>query len=134
MSVSQPTLSSGATTITLPYPTRTSANRLEFSTVGGSRLTVNGSIRSWSVGYRYGYTLAFEYADIATYDAIVDLYWANVSNQQTTTFAWVGGPWTEAQSGVTVRVDAISDLITTYPDVTKADFQITLIEVDARTS
>jgi hypothetical protein len=77
MSVSQPTLSSGATTITLPYPARTGANRLEFSTVGGSRLTVNGSIRSWSVGYRYGYTLSFEYADISTYDALVGLYWAS---------------------------------------------------------
>lgn len=134
MSVSQPTLSSGATTITLPYPVRSSANKLEFSTVGGSRLTVNGSIRSWSVGYRYGYTLAFEYENITTYDALVALYWANVSNQQTTTFAWVGGPWTEAQSGVVVRIDSISDLVTTYPDITKGDFQITLVEVDARTS
>jgi hypothetical protein len=134
MSVSQPTLSSGATTITLPYPARTGANRLEFSTVGGSRLTVNGSIRSWSVGYRYGYTLSFEYADISTYDALVGLYWANVSNQQTTIFTWSGGPWTDAQSGVTVRIDSISDLVTTYPDVTKADYQVTLVEVDARTT
>jgi len=134
MSVSQPTLSSGATTITLPYPTRTTANKLEFSTVGGSRLTVNGSIRSWSVGYRYGYALSFEYENITTYDALVALYWANVSNQQTTTFLWSGGPWTAAQSGVTVRIDSISDLVTTYPDVTKGDYQITLVEVDARTS
>jgi hypothetical protein len=134
MSVSQPTLVSGATIITLPYPVRSSANQLEFSTVGGSRLTVNGSVRSWSIGYRYGYTLAFEYENVATYDALVALYWANVSNQQTTLFTWSGGPWTAAQSGVTVRIDAISDLVTVYPDVTKGDFQITLVEVDARTS
>lgn len=134
MSVSQPTLVSGATTITLPYPTRTNANKLEFSSVGGSRLTVNGTIRSWSVGYRYGYTLAFEYENVTTYDALVALFWANVSNQTTTTFTWSGGPWTEAQSGVTVRIDEISDLTTTYPDVTKGDFQITLAEVNPRTT
>ena len=134
MSVSQPTLSSGATIITLPCPVRSSANKLEFTTVGGSRLTVNGSVRSWSVGYRYGYTLSFEYENVATYDALVALYWANVSNQQTTLFTWSGGPWTAAQSGVTVRIDAISDLVTVYPDVTKGDYQITLVEVDARTS
>jgi len=51
-----------------------------------------------------------------------------------TTFLWSGGPWTAAQSGVTVRIDSISDLVTTYPDVTKGDYQITLVEVDARTS
>ena len=134
MSVSQPTLVSGATTITLPYPTRTNANKLEFSSVGGSRLTVNGTIRSWSVGYRYGYTLAFEYENVTTYDALVALFWANISNQTTTTFTWSGGPWTEAQSGVTVRIDEISDLTTTYPDVTKGDFQITLAEVNPRTT
>lgn len=134
MSVSQPVLSSGATTITLPYPVRNSSVKLEFSTVGGSRLTVNGSIRSWSVGYRYSYTLAFEYENVTTYDALVALYWANVSNQTTTTFTWTGGPFTPAQPGVTVRIDSISDLVTTYPDVTKGDYQITLVEVDARTT
>lgn len=134
MSVSQPTLVSGATTITLPFPVRTSANKLEFSTVGGSRLTVNGSIRSWSVGYRYAYTLAFEYENITTYDALVALYWSNVSNQQTTTFTFSGGPFTPADTGVVVRIDSISDLVATYPDVTKGDYQITLVEVDARTT
>ena len=134
MSVSQPTLSSGATTITLPYPVRTNAVKLEYSTVGGSRLTVNGSIRSWSVGYRFSYSLAFEYEDVTTYDALVALYWANVSNQTTTTFTWTGGPFTPAQPGVTVRNDSISELVTVYPDVTKGDYQITLVEVDARTT
>jgi hypothetical protein len=134
MSVSQPTLFSGATTITLPYPVRTNAVKLEYSTVGGSRLTVNGSIRTWSVGYRFSYSLAFEYEDVTTYDALVALYWANVSNQTTTTFTWTGGPFTPAQPGVTVRIDSISDLVTVYPDVTKGDYQITLVEVDARTT
>jgi hypothetical protein len=134
MSVSQPTLSSGATTITLPYPVRTNAVKLEYSTVGGSRLTVNGSIRTWSVGYRFSYSLAFEYENVTTYDALVALYWANVSNQQTTIFTWANGPFTPAQSGVTVRIDSISDLVTVYPDVTKGDYQITLVEVDARTT
>jgi hypothetical protein len=134
MSVSQPTLSSGATTITLPFPVRTNAVKLEYSTVGGSRLTVNGSIRTWSVGYRFSYSLAFEYENVTTYDALVALYWANVSNQTTTTFTWTGGPFTPAQPGVTVRIDSISDLVTVYPDVTKGDYQITLVEVDARTS
>ena len=134
MSVSQPTLSSGATTITLPYPVRTNAVKLEYSTVGGSRLTVNGSIRTWSVGYRFSYSLAFEYEDVTTYDALVALYWANVSNQTTTTFTWTGGPFTPAQPGVTVRIVSISDLVTVYPDVTKGDYQITLVEVDARTT
>jgi len=134
MSVSQPTLASGATTITLPYPVRTNAVKLEYSTVGGSRLTVNGSIRTWSVGYRFSYTLAFEYENVTTYDALVALYWGNVSNQTTTTFTWSGGPFTPADSGVTVRIDSISDLVTVYPDVTKGDYQITLVEVDARTT
>ena len=134
MSVSHPTLSSGATTITLPFPVRTNAVKLEYSTVGGSRLTVNGSIRTWSVGYRFSYSLAFEYENVTTYDALVALYWANVSNQTTTTFTWTGGPFTPAQPGVTVRIDSISDLVTVYPDVTKGDYQITLVEVDARTT
>ena len=134
MTVSQPTLSSGATTITLPFPVRTNAVKLEYSTVGGSRLTVNGSIRTWSVGYRFSYTLAFEYENVTTYDALVALYWANVSNQTTTTHTWTGGPFTPAQAGVIVRIDSISDLVTVYPDVTKGDYQITLVEVDARTT
>ena len=134
MSVSQPTLSSGATTITLPFPVRTNAVKLEYSTVGGSRLTVNGSIRTWSVGYRFSYSLAFEYENVTTYDALVALYWANVSNQTTTTLTWTGGPFTPAQAGVTVRIDSISDLVTVYPDVTKGDYQLTLGEVDARTT
>ena len=134
MSVSQPTLSSGATTITLPFPVRTNAVKLEYSTVGGSRLTVNGSIRTWSVGYRFSYSLAFEYENVTTYDALVARYWANVSNQTTTTLTWTGGPFTPAQAGVTVRIDSISDLVTVYPDVTKGDYQVTLVEVDARTT
>ena len=52
----------------------------------------------------------------------------------TTTFTWTGGPFTPAQPGVTVRIDSISDLVTVYPDVTKGDYQITLVEVDARTT
>ena len=134
MSLSQPSLSSGATTITLPFPVRTNAVKLEYSTVGGSRLTVNGSIRTWSVGYRFSYSLAFEYENVTTYDALVALYWANVSNQTTTTLTWTGGPFTPAQAGVTVRSDSISDPVTGYPDVTKGDYQVTLVEVDARTT
>ena len=125
MSVSQPTLSSGATTITLPYPVRTNAVKLEYSTVGGSRLTVNGSIRSWSVGYRFSFVNAC---------CLLRDYWDNATNQTTTTSTWTGGPFTPAQPGVTVRIDSISDLVTVYPDVTKGDYQITLVEVDARTT
>jgi hypothetical protein len=134
MPVSQPTLSSGATTITLPYPSNSSSTRSTWDSVGGSRLTVNGSMRVWSVGYRYEYTLSFEYCDSTTYDALVALYWSNVTDQTSTTFSWSGGPWTGASTGVEVFIDKISPLITTYPDTTKCDFTLTLVEVNARTS
>jgi hypothetical protein len=134
VSVSQPTLVSGATTITLPFPARSTQTRISWETVGGSRMTINGSIRTWSVGYRYRYALAFEYADISLWNSLVDLYWNNVSNQTSATFTWTGGPWTDAQPGVTVRIDEIGDPSNTYPTVDKADFTIVLVEVDARTS
>lgn len=134
MSVSQPQLASGASTIILPYPARSNQTRLAWESVGGSRMTINGSIRSWSVGYRYRYVLAFEYANVSTWESLVDLYWANISGQTTSDFLWSGGPWTDAQTAVPVRIEEISELSTVYPDVTKADFTIVLVEVDARTS
>jgi len=134
MSVSQPTLVSSATTITLPFPARSAQTRATWETVGGSRLTANGSVRSWSIGYRYRYALTFEYCDTNTYDAIVDMYWSSNSNQTTVTFNWSGGPWNDAASGVEVQIDSISELLTPYPDPTKADFTIFLVEVDPRTS
>jgi hypothetical protein len=87
----------------------------------------------WSVGYRYTYTLAFEYADTATYDQLVALYWSNASDQTSTTFTWSGGPWAGATAGVEVFIDSISTLSTTYPDITRGDYTITLVEVEART-
>ena len=134
MSVSQPQLASGASTIILPYPTRSNQTSLSWDSVGGSRMTINGSIRTWSVGYRYSYTLSFEYADVSIWEALVALYWANVSGQTTSTFTWAGGPWAHVQTGALVRIDAISQLNANYPDITKADFNIVLVEVDARTS
>lgn len=134
MSVSQPQLVSGASTITLPYPSRSNQTRLVWESVGGTRMTINGSIRSWSVGYRYRYALSFEYADVSVWESLVSLYWSNISGQTTADFTWAGGPWTDAQTEVPVRIEEISDLSTVYPDVTKADFTIVLVEVDARTS
>lgn len=134
MPVSQPTLASGATSITLPYPSNSSSTRSTWDSVGGSRLTANGTVRVWSIGYRYTYTLAFEYAASSTYDSIVALYWDNVNAQSSTTFTWSGGPWSSADTGVEVYVDSISPLVTTYPDTTKGDFIVTLVEVQPRTS
>jgi len=132
--VSQPVLSSGPTTITLPFPNSSSSTRSTWDSVGGSRMTVNGSMRVWSVGYRYQYALAFEYCDAATYDALVALFWSNVSEQTTTTFLWSGGPWSSATTSVEVFVEAISPLTTPYPDVSRGDFSVTLVEADARTT
>lgn len=134
MSVSQPVLASGATSITLPFPSNSSSTRSVWDSVGGQRLTVNGSVRVWSVGYRYTYSLAFEYANTSLYDQLTDLYWSNVNNQTTSTFTWSGGPWDSATTGVEVYVESISPLITTYPDVTKCDFTVVLVESSARTS
>jgi hypothetical protein len=134
MPVSQPVLSSGVTTITLPYPANSSSTRNTWDSVGGSRLTVNGSMRVWSVGYRYTYSLSFEYCDAATYDALVALYWSNISDQTVTSFAWAGGPWSSVGAGVEVFISDISPLITNYPDVTRCDFSLTLTEANARTT
>ena len=134
MSLTQPTLATSSTTITFPYPARSAQTRATWESVGGSRLTANGTIRTWSIGYRYRYALSFEYCNIAIWDALVDMYWSNNNSQTTGTFTWTDGPWTDARSGVEVRIDAITDLQTPYPDPTRADFTVVLVEVDARTS
>ena len=134
MSVSQPTIVSGATSITLPYPVRSSSTRLDWSQVGSTRRTLDGTMRKQSFGYAWTYTLTFEYASVTTYDALVSLDQTIVTTNTAATFTWAGGPWTDAQSGSTVLIDGISELSTPYPDVTKGDFSITLVETTLRTS
>lgn len=134
MSVSQPTIVSGATSITLPYPIRSASTRLDWNQVASTRRTLDGTLRKQSFGYAWGYTLTFEYVAVTTYDALVSLDQTIVSTNTPATFTWAGGPWTDAQSGATVVIEAISDLSTQYPDVTKGDFSITLVETTLRTS
>jgi hypothetical protein len=62
------------------------------------------------------------------------MYWSNNNSQTTAIFTWTDGPWTDARSGVEVRIDEITDLQTPYPDPTRADFTVVLVEVDARTT
>jgi len=78
--------------------------------------------------------MTFEYENVATYEALVSLDQTIVTNDTPATFTWSGGPWTDAQTGTTVVIDDISALSTTYPDVTKGDFSITLVETTLRTS
>jgi hypothetical protein len=134
VSVSQPTIVSGATSITLPFPVRSSSTRLDWTQVGSTRRTLDGTLRKQSFGYAWAYTLTFEYAAVTTYDALVSLDQTIVTTSTPATFTFAGGPWIDAQSGVTVVIDQISDLATTYPDVTKGDFSITLVETTLRTS
>ena len=134
MPVSQPTLVSGATSITLPFPSRSNATQLEWNEVASTRRTLDGTLRKQSFGYAWVYTMTFEYENVATYEALVSLDQTIVTNDTPATFTWSGGPWTDAQTGTTVVIDDISALSTTYPDVTKGDFSITLVETTLRTS
>ncbi len=125
--MSQPTLTLGTTTVTLDHVDGDATIERAYDERSVSRRTIGGRLRMTLLSWGHEYRLGFRYASRDTYDAVVALWQAAADAGTYPTFTWSGGPWSSAESGVTVAV-AISPMRSPYPDLSCCDFDLTLTE------
>ncbi|HSW42805.1 MAG TPA: hypothetical protein VLM76_09880 [Patescibacteria group bacterium] len=125
-----PTLTLGATVLTLPYPSRSSAPSRELDTRMVQRRTIGGRLRTTVLSHGFVYRLTFTSADSAAYDAIGNLWLAAVATGAYPLFTWPD----MFPTAVGVRVSvALSPAVAAPPgDEPIVNFTLTLEEADPR--
>jgi hypothetical protein len=123
-----PTLTLGASVVTLPYPDASAKNERSLAEVKVQRRTIGGALRTTFLSWAYGYSLGFTQAPLATYDAIVALWQAAIASGTYPTFTWDLFP---SASAVAVAVD-LGPAAPSEAGLSLVDFALSLSEVNPR--
>lgn len=125
-----PTLTLGATILTLPYPSRSSAPSRELDVRMVQRRTIGGRLRTVVLSHGYAYKLAFTSADSSAYEAIRNLWLAALAAGEYPIFDWPDMLPTAVGTRVSVQ---LSPAVAAPPgDEPIIDFTLTLEEADPR--
>ncbi len=128
--MTSPTLTLGATVITLPAPAADAAPQRVFDERSVQRRTIGGHLRTTILSYGFAYQLAFRACPLDTYDAVRDLWLAAVGAGLYPSFDW--SAMYPLANGIEVSV-ALGPAIAWGPgEPTLVNFTLTLTEVAPR--
>jgi len=128
--VALPTLTLGATVLTLPYPSRAAAPSRELDVRMVQRRTIGGRLRTTILSHGYTYTLSFSSADGSAYEAIRDLWLAAIAAGAYPTFDYPDMFPTAV--GVAVAVSLSAAVAAPPGDQSIVNFTLTLQEASPR--
>ncbi len=125
-----PTLSLGATVVSLPHPATATAPGVSVDERKVQRRTIGGRLRTTLLSWGHVYQLSFAAAPLATWQAIRDLWVAAMAAGQYPTFDYQDA-WPEA-NGVSVAVELGQQTAWGSADPTLVNFSLSLQESDPR--
>ena len=124
--MANPSLTFGATTVDLGFPTDSGNSRIPDETVIRRR-TLAGTLRTTVISFAWRYQLTFGWTLIATYDAVVALWRAAEAAGGYPTFTWTDAWPTAAAVPVGLEIGAL-DLL----NADMGSYRLTLTEVSPR--
>lgn len=128
--MTSPTLSLGATVITLPAPAADAAPQRVFDERSVQRRTLAGHLRTTILSYGFTYQLAFKACPLATYDAVRGLWLSAIGAGFYPSFDW--SAMYPLADGIEVAVALGPALAWGHADPTLVNFTLTLTEVAPR--